>query len=53
MVPEVGRAEIREVLYGQYRIIYRLDPKRLVVLTVRHGRRAFDSREVEGSPREG
>ena len=41
MVPEVGRAEIREVLYGQYRVIYRLEEKRLFILTVRHQRRQF------------
>ena len=39
MVPEVGRPEIREVLYGQYRVIYRLEEKRLFILTVRHQRR--------------
>jgi len=41
MVPEVGRTEIREVLYGQYRVIYRLEEKRLFILTVRHQRRQF------------
>ena len=39
MVPEVGRAEIREVIYGQYRVIYRLEEKQLFILTVRHQRR--------------
>jgi plasmid stabilization system protein ParE len=48
MVPEVGRAEIREVLYGPYRVIYRLGPKRLAILTVRHARRAFDAAEPGG-----
>ncbi len=42
MVPEVGRAEIREILYGQYRVIYRLEEKRLFILTIRHQRRQFD-----------
>ena len=41
MVSEVGRAEIREVLYGQYRVIYRLEEKRLFILTVRHQGRQF------------
>ena len=41
MVPEVGRTEIREVLFGQYRVIYRLEENRLFVLTVRHQRRHF------------
>lgn len=47
IVPEVGRPDLREILYGHYRVIYRLDPKRVVVLTVRHARRAFDAGEVK------
>ena len=46
-VPEVGRAAVREVQQGPYRVIYRMDPTRLVVLTVRHGRRAWDPGEVD------
>lgn len=38
MVPEVRREGVRELVLGRYRIIYRVDQKRLVVLTVRHGR---------------
>ena len=41
MVPEIGRSVIREVLYGRYRIIYRLDPKQISIITVRHQRRRF------------
>jgi toxin ParE1/3/4 len=48
IVPEVARPDLREILYGRYRLIYRLDPKRVVVLTVRHARRAFDVSELEG-----
>jgi toxin ParE1/3/4 len=44
MVPEVGRADVREVLYGKYRVVYRLEEKRLFVLTVRHQRRDFSER---------
>ena len=46
-VPEAGRDEIREVMHGDYRVIYRVEPKRLVVLTVRHGRRQWDPSEVD------
>lgn len=41
-VPEVGRNEVREVFYGAYRIVYRVDPTEVVILTVRHGRRLLD-----------
>ena len=45
-VPELDRPTIREVLHGRYRIIYRVDPRQIVVLTVRHGRRDWDPGEV-------
>jgi plasmid stabilization system protein ParE len=47
VVPELGREEIREIRYGQYRILYRLDPDLIAILTVRHGRRLLDLGEVE------
>ncbi len=34
VVPELGRSDIREVIYGLYRIIYRVSPKVVLVLTV-------------------
>ncbi len=46
-VPELNRDDIRQVRYGNYRIIYRIDPKRVVVLTVRHSRRQWDPAEVK------
>ena len=47
LVPEVGRSAIREVLYGRYRIIYRLDPKQIFIITVRHQRRRFAVGDLE------
>ena len=47
MVPEVGRSVIREVLYGRYRIMYRLDPKQISIITVRHQRRRFAVGDLE------
>ena len=40
MVPEYGRPEIREVLEGPYRVIYRRTAQRVAVLAVVHGRQA-------------
>lgn len=37
-VPESPRVDLREVIHGNFRIIYRTDPGELVVLTVRHAR---------------
>ncbi len=45
--PELNRNEMRQLRYGTYRIIYRIDPRRLVVLTVRHSAREWDSADVE------
>jgi toxin ParE1/3/4 len=45
-VPELQRPDIRELIVAPYRVMYRRDPKRVVVLTVRHGRRQFDGTEV-------
>lgn len=46
MVPEVGRPDVRELLLGNYRIIYRVSESVVSILTVRHGRRLFDQSEV-------
>jgi mRNA-degrading endonuclease RelE of RelBE toxin-antitoxin system len=45
-VPEIRRHEIREIRHQGYRVIYRIDDKKLVILTVRHSRRQFDDEEL-------
>ncbi len=47
MLPELGREDVRELIHGEYRIIYRIDGQRVLILTVRHGRRLLDETEVE------
>lgn len=49
-VREVGRADIREVIYERHRVIYKLEATRVTVLTVRHGRRLLDQNEVRIKP---
>jgi plasmid stabilization system protein ParE len=46
-VPEVGRSEIREIFFGGYRLVYRISPRCVDVLTIRHGRRRFSREEIE------
>lgn len=46
-VPELNRPEYRELLYGNYRVIYRADETRVNIVTVRHGRRLLDTTEFE------
>jgi toxin ParE1/3/4 len=47
IVPETGNKAIRELIYGNYRIIYRLEEKRLSVLTVRHGKQVLPEDEIK------
>ncbi|RIK74078.1 MAG: type II toxin-antitoxin system RelE/ParE family toxin [Planctomycetota bacterium] len=42
VVPEVGRMEVRELIRGNYRIIYRVGEGCVIVLTVYHGARILD-----------
>jgi toxin ParE1/3/4 len=42
-VPESTRTDLREVLHGSYRVIYRTDPEHIVILTVRHARQELRS----------
>lgn len=37
-VPEINRKDIRELIYSNYRIIYRIENTRVSILTVRHVR---------------
>lgn len=41
MVPEVGDESIREVIHGNYRIVYRLRSDVVEIATVFHGTRLF------------
>jgi toxin ParE1/3/4 len=42
IVRETGNPIIREVLYGPYRIIYRIDTDRIFILAVFHSARLLD-----------
>ena len=41
-VPEVGQENIREIIHGNYRIIYRLTNDVIQILTVYHSSRLLD-----------
>src|SRR3954470_20832782 len=49
MAPELARPEIRQLPYPPYRIIYRVEGSRILILTVRHGRQE----ELDVVPGEG
>ena len=46
IVREIGRPAFREIFHSPYRVIYRVDASRVVILTVRHERRAWDRTEI-------
>ena len=47
VVPELENSEIRELIEGNYRIIYRIKTKDSIgILTVHHSSRNFSSREL-------
>ena len=39
MVPEFGQVDLREVLVGSYRVVYRLEHETVGLVTVVHGAR--------------
>jgi len=46
IVPELRRADFRELSHGKYRLIYRIDEDQVSILTVRSSRRLFDPSEI-------
>jgi toxin ParE1/3/4 len=47
IVPETDNMTIRELIYGNYRIIYRVEEKNLSVLTVHHGKQVLPLNEIK------
>ncbi|MBU4176778.1 MAG: type II toxin-antitoxin system RelE/ParE family toxin [Desulfurivibrionaceae bacterium] len=46
IVSEVNRKEIREIILGNYRIVYRTGLENISILTVRHGRQILPVDEI-------
>ena len=44
--PETNNQKIRELIYSNYGIIYRIEEKQISVLTVRHGRQILPADEI-------
>ena len=45
-VPEINRKDLRELIIANYRIIYRLEPKVVSILTVRHSRQILPDEDI-------
>ena len=46
-VPEFERDDIRELILGNYRIIYRVGVSEVSILTVRHGKQLLPEEELD------
>jgi len=46
IVPEINNLKIKELIYGNYRIIYRIEEKQISVLIVRHGKQILPTDEI-------
>ena len=47
IVPELRMENIREIIVGSYRVIYRIRDEDVQILTVHHGARLLDTRNIE------
>ena len=46
-VPEVNRSNIREIFFGHYRIIYKIETDHIAILTVCHGKQILPVDDIE------
>jgi len=46
IVPEIRNDQIRELIYGNYRVIYRIEKKQISILTIRHGKQILPVDEI-------
>jgi addiction module RelE/StbE family toxin len=45
-VPELNRKEIREIIFGNYRIIYRIERLNISILTIRYSKQILPIDEI-------
>ena len=46
IVPEINNLQFRELIYGNYRIIYRIEKQQISILTIRHGKQILPINEI-------
>jgi len=47
IVPEINSKDFRELIYGNYRIIYRAEKIQVSILTIRHGKQILPIDEIQ------
>jgi toxin ParE1/3/4 len=48
IVPEINNNQLRELIYVNYRIIYRIEKEQISILTIRHGKQILPIDEIMG-----
>jgi plasmid stabilization system protein ParE len=46
VVPEIEDEQFRELIYGNYRIVYRIEKKQVSILTIRHDKQILPIEEI-------
>ncbi len=46
-VPEFNQEDIREIIFGNYRIIYKIKENEIIIASVRHGRQLLNNNEIK------
>ena len=46
IVPEFKKEDIRELIHGNYRIIYQVSKTKIEILTIRHGMQILDNKDL-------
>jgi len=47
IVPEISDNRFREIIFGNYRIIYHIEPTTIYILTIRHGKQILPTDEIK------
>jgi len=47
IVPEINDSQFRELIYGNYRIVCRIETKQISIITIRHGRQILPINEIK------
>jgi plasmid stabilization system protein ParE len=47
IAPEINDRQFRELIYGNYRIVYHIGVKQISILTIRHGKQILPIDEIK------
>ena len=47
IVPEINERQFRELIYGNYQIIYHIEKKQISILAIRHGKQILPIDEIK------